>query len=1777
MSVWDTLECDGGTQQAVMPLPFSAEDTFDLEGEERAIFEVDQLDASFADVLHERIIRLVFADGDIQEWRIREIDTERKGDNARSAILTCESIRFDLIHNSNMLERVEANGQVKNHFELYGLTPTQHVDIILGEAPSYFSKGTIEELDDVIINFKEGISFIRKRVDMIYHQDMPLSALVELALVSDLELEITRNGAVDYQVHLYQQRGSLADTLVITHADNLLSQRRRTLSSDMATVVYPRGGQDFGSEGSMENHRFLAAEVSGSTVDFHDDLFSEDDQLNGFFIEDSSGAIIAINDTVAPNQIVLASAPDVTEHSWFTFKRAITTGIGTVHGSLTFLPSPAAQVTFGIKPATLDRPDIPLIDNLIPNPFMQDDAWVGDIPNGFALIGSPAVAKNTDPLYTRHGGASLHVTCNGPGSGVKAKEFRAFMTEASPFLTAQIQLYVVTGQVRLELFDITNQDIFPPTGAEASTIQTAVWIDQFGVAPGGDADDNFFTRGTKTLELRITQIGDTAAEFFLDAVQCAASPSFTEVVYGGRASNDLWLLAKEALETLITPSAEYTVSTIDYDRLGDATYKEIVIGGDVTMVDTELGINFTTRILSRTRDLLNEGLSSIEVEGKTNDLTRITTQTDRRIRRKLSGGVGYDSERDGDGSLGDNGGSTGGGGGGGDGGGGGGGSGGGGTGAPTTSMLADCCEDAAAEHCSPDSAGAYSNNPVCDITVGPDSAGTQISWAAAAKLTITGAGADIEGEVNAAGTLKKTGHNVLLQDALDTKDNVVDDVGSSSIQGGKLRVTGGSRIRFTGFTAAGTIVAQVRFGAGLFPWKYGGLMGRLDATGDGYGIRDQSAPEGTHGLLRLDAGAITMLDTAASVSVGGGSYPESYLKVFVADSLQRGHVGGGFSFPTWAYNATDTAQNGQTGTAGFIVESAGQRFIIWDLIVCPSNEITVTGLDTGFKARCAGNIVTESGGSATVDVGSALFPIASVSILNASDVQVAIISPASGVFGGNTYVYDSAGLLTGESSFDSETRVDLDFLDAGGTLISTATWANGGRSATYERLSGTAFIPTGTVTIRVVHRRVGDAKAISCVEKIMVVPGANAGAWVSCEIQDQSGTFQPKSGCLLLTIPAAAVDADITGFVCPVDLSTIHPSLWTGAAANGEDIFVKQGGTRVPAHVFEYDNIARTGFLFFRADMSSTVDNEFEICWGDPVVTDFTPDADVDRTADGTNMDAEAGDTTGWTTEFGSWIVDTVDPNSGTYNFKCDALDTEAHQDITVNAADEAKVDSGDYAYSLEWFQDGSSTNQFGSMGMEFFDDMDVSLSEYWMGPMIAVTPWEARSIRLIPPSGTRKVRIKAEGRRNSAGRRVMFDDIEFKLVHLDIMKGYGVWIDFDAVALIESTAPRRNWAQGQENWTHDVFAGNAPTYGPFAKSAGGGVDIGAGGSTGAHRLYAGVREEATTFTIGATIVPKTVTAQEVFAGFAKFTSASEPSDESMWFYHQSDADLAVVDDVNSTPLTWASLVNGVSYRVHAIYEGTTDRRIFSDGIERANDTPSLATAQFNTAILAIEDQSFSNQYYGKLGYYYFRRGALSDAWISLEFDLLDDPTAVYTAVEGGTSVAGNYLRHDGSDWLTVAVSKILSDLLAVDGAGSGLDADLLDGQHGAAYALLSAVNVFTDALNRSVESGITASTTQTQGNGPLTKDINEVSVCASTNDTVTLRSAVAGAMQALVNNGAQTLQIFPASGDDLGAGVDTAETLAAGEAVVYRAFDGTTWFSAGGGGGGGTDYWQLE
>lgn len=122
-----------------------------------------------------------------------------------------------------------------------------------------------------------------------------------------------------------------------------------------------------------------------------------------------------------------------------------------------------------------------------------------------------------------------------------------------------------------------------------------------------------------------------------------------------------------------------------------------------------------------------------------------------------------------------------------------------------------------------------------------------------------------------------------------------------------------------------------------------------------------------------------------------------------------------------------------------------------------------------------------------------------------------------------------------------------------------------------------------------------------------------------------------------------------------------------------------------------------------------------------------------------------------------------------------------------------------------------------------------------------------------------------------------------------------------------------------------------------------------------------------------------------------------------------------------------------------------------------------------------------------------------------------------------------------------------LAGILDDDGA-SGIRAMLLD---------RPATGHTTRRWNREQ---ITASTTQTQGNGQLTSSLVDVNVVANDNDTVTLIDPQSALDHVIMNRGANILQIFPAAGHNLGLGTDNPMTLRPGGSVWFVGLTTSRW-----------------
>ena len=94
---------------------------------------------------------------------------------------------------------------------------------------------------------------------------------------------------------------------------------------------------------------------------------------------------------------------------------------------------------------------------------------------------------------------------------------------------------------------------------------------------------------------------------------------------------------------------------------------------------------------------------------------------------------------------------------------------------------------------------------------------------------------------------------------------------------------------------------------------------------------------------------------------------------------------------------------------------------------------------------------------------------------------------------------------------------------------------------------------------------------------------------------------------------------------------------------------------------------------------------------------------------------------------------------------------------------------------------------------------------------------------------------------------------------------------------------------------------------------------------------------------------------------------------------------------------------------------------------------------------------------------------------------------------------------------------------------------------------------------------GLTADVGSVQGGQVLVSSFNVIDTSGTAGDAVTLPATFNAGTVIFIKNGAaaNAIDVFPALGDDLGGGANTAAALAAGAGIVYiGTVDNTTWES---------------
>jgi len=126
---------------------------------------------------------------------------------------------------------------------------------------------------------------------------------------------------------------------------------------------------------------------------------------------------------------------------------------------------------------------------------------------------------------------------------------------------------------------------------------------------------------------------------------------------------------------------------------------------------------------------------------------------------------------------------------------------------------------------------------------------------------------------------------------------------------------------------------------------------------------------------------------------------------------------------------------------------------------------------------------------------------------------------------------------------------------------------------------------------------------------------------------------------------------------------------------------------------------------------------------------------------------------------------------------------------------------------------------------------------------------------------------------------------------------------------------------------------------------------------------------------------------------------------------------------------------------------------------------------------------------------------------------------------------------------------------------GPGLNSlSLIAGNEEARRYIENGTNNILEQVHNNV--GLTAAAGSSQGDGVIVSSYNVYSTVATIGDAATLPAVFdVGMIIHIKNDGANSMDVFPASGDDAGAGTNTAVAVANGDFAVFLAtVDDTTW-----------------
>lgn len=638
LEVWDKPECDSGTRLA----PIIARDVvLDVKTDfsDRLTFSVIPRSHAASHLIVGRVVRTRFTDSDDDDEYAIQIAAPSFGTNSNMIRVVCVPWVVWILTNCGTICTYNSGGIPQYADEVPGSTAASALDILLDflsstRGISYITAGSVLSTDPFTFAYndvRDGNAFL---------QAIAKSPVVQA------EYRAFRDGASGFTIDLQRQINIGADVPVVRSRYNLRSHVPQSEATEMANALRPRGVAIDGVRRGLEEMTAKIASISSNTLTLEEDCIPYDDYLKNFYAvkDNATFGSTQIVSTTAPNQIELSSATGFSAGHKIMFRE--TSGEN------------GREVTTVLRPDSIDDFGYVEKEYSPPSAVYGLRTWIekGDFPDWSG--GTSAAPDGWTAFKFGAAGGGVAVSQDSTAAHIQEGAFGAKIAEDGAVsagaalgvgLYRNFYVHRRTGRSKFVAKCWVYFDSGAATDSGGSTVRLEVRTSAGGIPSGGqtfyaeigpNVTDGLYqlvvtfdaaVAGANEYRLRVIMGGDpdtgtgtgpdSAISLTISAVSVFLVQGGAEIPFSaGNGSNVLRDAAILKLQTHGVPIVQHEVSLLDLSEQN--TSDRITVGGNIRLVNPDLGTDEDLRVMAYRRVFRDPTASAVTLASRAQTLTQ---------------------------------------------------------------------------------------------------------------------------------------------------------------------------------------------------------------------------------------------------------------------------------------------------------------------------------------------------------------------------------------------------------------------------------------------------------------------------------------------------------------------------------------------------------------------------------------------------------------------------------------------------------------------------------------------------------------------------------------------------------------------------------------------------------------------------------------------------------------------------------------------------------------------------------------------------------------------------------------------------------------------------------------------------------------------------------------------------------------------------------------------------------------------------------------------------